>query len=815
MNSHVLLEDNRADDRTADDLLQAYRRKRRFALTPEPPGGAWQDARSSRFVVQLHHARHRHFDLRLQVGAVLRSWAVPRGPSRDPQAKRLAIETEDHPLEYADFEGVIPQGEYGGGRMTIWDRGFWQADGDPVHALRRGRLGFTLYGKRLSGHWWLHRTSNAGSSRARQWLLIKSRDGASVDNDIADDRPLHAATARARARRTSLPDHTALQLAVPATAPPPGRHWLHELKYDGYRLMMLRDGDSVRLLSRNGLEWTPRLPHVVSALRGLRCTSVVLDGELVVLDAQGCSDFSKLQQAMSRGASAAGTLAIAFDLLLLDGRDCRHLPLTQRRKLLAQLLTGAAGDRAEEDTTLRIAAALPGHGGKAFEAACSLKFEGVIAKDRRAPYASGRSGYWRKVKCVRSDEFVVIGRTQAKGYHRDLGALLLAVPEGHGRWRYVGRVGSGFSDAEQRLLRDELRPAQTVPVLTNPDAVPTPDRARTTWVRPALVVEVHHRGLTGDGLLRQASYKGLRPDKSITDLSAAPMPRPSAANRSLPLALTHPQKTIFTHPKLSKADIAHYYMSVAEQILPEIQRRPIALLRCPDGVDGTCFFQRHLSAGFGPKVHEIRHNDSRAIYIEDLDGLIALVQMGTVEIHAGQATIDRPGFPDRMVFDIDPGTGVRWHRVVAAARTIRERLLSVRLQSFVRTSGGKGLHVVVPLEPVSPVETVKAFAQALARTLAAEQPETFVAVAGESRRRNRIFIDYLRNGRDAWAVASYSLRARKRAPVATPLHWRELSRLGASDHYGAGNVRKRLARLRSEPWQGFDELRQTLPGGTA
>lgn len=808
MNAPLLLDD-RVADADVGERLQTYRRKRRFSLTPEPAGGAWQDARSSRFVVQRHHARHRHFDLRLQVGSVLRSWAVPRGPSRDPAVKRLAVEVEDHPLEYANFEGEIPQGEYGGGHVAIWDRGFWQADGDPVQSLQRGHLGFTLYGERLRGHWWLQRTLPAGRGKTRQWLLIKSRDGSAVAEDVADDVPLPAnPRAPATAVRTVLPDHAALQLAVRATTPTLGRHWLHELKYDGYRLMMQRDGDAVGLRSRNGLDWTPRLPHLAAAVRELPCDSAVLDGELVVVDAAGRSDFGRLQQAMARDASTGDTVCVVFDLLWLDGRDLRQQSLTQRRKTLARLLAGAR-------TPLRFAEALVGHGTKAYEAACSAGFEGIVSKDRRAPYAAGRSGYWRKLTCARSDEFVVIGRTAGRAVHRRIGALLLATPGADGNWRYVGRVGSGLDDASQQLLLDTLSTVRTPPALSNPDMLPA-DADGTVWTQPACVVEVRYRGITDDGLLRQPSYKGLRPDKSTSDLQAPVMPRKRASDdttRRAFVALTHPHKTVFKTPRLTKSDVADYYATVARRMLPQLRGRPIALLRCPDGVGKDCFFQRHLTAGFGEAVRESGQGRERVLHIDDLDGLLALVQMGTVEIHAGQTTVANPAMADRMVFDIDPGRGVAWERIVAAAHTIRERLLSVRLQSFVRTSGGKGLHVVVPLNPAVPVATARSFAQALARTLAAEHPDEFVAVAGEARRRQRIFIDYLRNSRGGWAVASYSLRARSGAPVATPLRWRELSSVGASDRYDAASVRRRLARLQRDPWQGYGELRQSLPDG--
>lgn len=809
--------------------LGEYRRRRRFPETPEPAAAArpLRTATAPRFVVQLHHARRRHFDFRLEVRGTLRSWAIPKGPSHDPAAKRLAVEVEDHPLEYGDFEGEIPQGHYGAGTVAIWDRGRWEPEGDPDRALREGRLAFTLHGERLHGRWTLVRTGGKAAAASRQpnWLLIKSKDMWTQPGDVADDRPLNSTTEdfashakpvrpkppRKRSKAATMPGPEDLQLARPVDAAPTGEDWLHEVKYDGYRVLARRRGRSVSLLSRNGLDWTLRLSHVASAVRRLDCRDAVLDGELVALDARGHSSFDRLQRQMSTAGRPEQTALFVFDLLYLDGEDLRNRPLDHRKRALARLL-GDTGQGA-----LRPADHIAGHGDEAFRAACAQGLEGIISKARDGAYRSGRSGEWLKVKCVASDEFAVIGYTAGKGTRGPIGALLLARPDG-AQWRYAGRVGTGFDGDTLELLRTTLKLRKRPPALLNPPMRKTLDGATPVWVEPRTVIEVHHRGMTADGLLRQASLKGLRPDKSVADLREPTDARSPTAPSSAPVHLTHRDRSIFDTPRITKQQLADFYGDLAEPLLRGIRRRPISLMRCPDGVGGECFFQRHLTAGFPDAIHEAtvpsaRGGTRKVLYIENREGLIALVQMGVVEIHAWGATIDDIDRPDQIVLDLDPGPQVSWSRVVAAARSLRARMQGLGLDSFVRTSGGKGLHVVIPLLADAGWSTVKAFAQAVARAYAAEQPREFVAIAGERNRRNRIFIDYLRNSRSASSVASFSLRARPGAPAATPLSWDELGRVRSADQYGYANLRQRLRRLEADPWEGFEAVqrRQRLP----
>lgn len=801
--------------------LAEYLRKRDFAATPEPASaGRARASKAAHFVVQLHHASHRHFDFRLQIGDTLHSWAIPKCPSLDPAVKRLAVEVEDHPLDYGDFEGEIPAGHYGAGTVAIWDRGRWQPEeGDAASAVRAGHLKFRLDVERLRGSWALVRTRSRGG-RA-QWLLIKHRDAFAREGDVADDRPLgdgaaapKPAPSQSRSRSGApLPGPDDLQLARHVDAAPRGAHWQHEVKYDGYRLLLCRDGRRVRLLSRNGLDWTARLPHIAEALRALPARRLALDGELVAPALQGPAAFAALQAAMAPGGDTGALLVRAFDLLHLEGEDPRPRPLAERRALLETLLAAAP------DARIAPSERVSGDGKAAWARACRTGMEGLISKDLRAPYHAGRGDSWRKLKCVNGDDYAVIGYTAGKGARAALCALLLARPEGD-RWRYFGRVGSGFSTSVLKSLRESLRPRAKAPELINPPSRADLQGATPVWVAPRQVVEVAYRGLTGEGLLRQASLRGLRPDKRVAELRESdrePAPAPAKASKAVASAavtLSHPERLVFRKPAIRKQQLADFYTGIADWLLPGIRQRPISLLRCPDGAAGTCFFQRHLSSGFHDAVHEVLLPDGRSgrqvIHIDDAEGLRALVQMGVIEIHAWGSTIDDLQRASRLVFDLDPGAGVEWRRVIAAARCLRERLGAVGLESFVRTSGGKGLHVVVPLAPAADWDSAKAFAQALARVLAAEQPDDFVAVAGERNRKGRIFIDYLRNSLTASAIASYSLRARPGAGVATPLAWEELGRLHSPAQYHFGNLSRRLARLR-DPWADIEKLRQSLP----
>lgn len=843
--------------------LSEYRRKRDFAATPEPAprkggrGSTAPEAAPRRYVIHLHHARSRHFDLRLQVGNTLRSWAVPKGPSLDPANKRLAVEVEDHPLDYGNFEGTIPEGHYGAGKVWIWDEGDWTPGGDPAKLLKAGRLHFDLHGSRLHGGWSLVRTHLGG--KRPQWLLMKSRDEAARKGDEADDTPLaqwlkrHPTATPARpkvkaakkrkkssAKRSALPASIGLQLAKLTERAPAGADWLHEVKFDGYRVLLWRDGDEVRITSRGDQDWTQKLERAAAALRTLPCASCVLDGELVATDAEGRSNFGLLQRRFGEDDQRDSLSVMIFDLLYLDGEDLRPLPQLQRKERLAALLEDVAAP-------LQLTSFVTGHGPKVAEQACANGLEGIISKAASAPYGDGRSEAWLKIKCVQSDEYAVIGYTTGKGSRAALGALLLATPDAERKsgWRYIGRVGTGFDSA---MIEDLLHRFKSAPRPKNLENIPGRAELRgasPVWVKPELVVETEFRGLTEDGLLRQASLKGLRLDRSIRSLEssrrniarthfplrkAAPrtldpeveMPAPAhsrgkrKAGAKAPTAevqLSHPERVLFEKPRITKRDLAGFYTNIADFILPGLVNRPLLLMRCPDGAAGACFFQKHLSPGFPRSVREVMDpaEKTRWVYVDSLEGLHGLVQMNCLEFHVWGSTVSDLDHADRLVMDLDPAPGVPWKAVIKCALELRRRLQDLKLQSYVRTSGGKGLHLVVPVKPAADWETAKSFAHALAETLAQEQPERYVSTASKAKRGGKIFIDYLRNGRGSTAVASYSLRNRPGAPIATPLGWDELPRLRAPDHYDYDNIRRRLSRLGADPWIGIDKLRQSLP----
>ena len=796
-------------------------------------------------MIHLHHARRRHFDLRLQVGGVLRSWAVPKGPSRDPSIKHLAVEVEDHPLSYGSFEGTIPEGHYGAGTVAIWDEGTWSTEGSAAQQIGDGHLRFELHGSRLRGRWSLVRTRmQAGKP---QWLLIKGDDEFVVPDDVADDTPLsewkaeHHVEAPSRAKRSShganapslpTPDQFELELARLHERAPQGEDWLHEVKYDGYRMLAWRRGRELQLLSRNRLDWTEKLPVIADAILGLDCRSCVLDGELVVFDEHGRSRFDLLQKQFNLAQAQTVRYAV-FDLLALNGDDLRDAPLLERKAALSRLLD--ANDPAT--SPLVVSGFLRGNGALAYQRACEAGLEGVISKSVDAPYRGGRGDSWRKLKCIDSDEFVIVGYTPGKGSRGALGSLLLAEPRGK-TWRYVGRVGTGMDSAMLERLHDQLKVAKGKPELIDAPNAKQLRGAKPTWVQPGIVVEVEFRGRTGDDFLRQAAFKGLRPDKSLADLrdsdrgkeatamASAKSPSKSAARKGSPrkqaagepaINLTHPDRVLIEKPRVTKRALAEFYASIAEHLLPGVVGRPLSLVRCPDGAGNECFFQKHPMTGMPDAigVGDARSAEGKQqdyVYVNDIEGVIGLVQMNVIEIHPWGSTIADLEHPDRLVFDLDPDTGVEWSRVRDAARLVRERLQAVGLESFLRTTGGKGLHVVVPLNPRPDWDTAKAFTQALARMLEHESPKDFVSVATKNRRKGRIFVDYLRNARGSTAVASYCLRARPGAGVATPLRWEELSRLKSGAQYTFSNLARRLKTSKQDPWQGFDEIRQALPG---
>ncbi|MFY2763502.1 DNA ligase D [Arenimonas sp. MALMAid1274] len=842
--------------------LDEYDRKRNFSRTAEPRGkSAHQAGAAPIFVVQLHHARARHFDFRLQVGGALASWAVPKGPSLRPGERRLAVQVEDHPLDYAGFEGIIPEGNYGAGDVRVVDHGTWQPEGDAARAIKKGKLDFTLHGTHLKGHWTLVRTGSGG--KRAQWLLMKRSDDQARDTDL--DTLVHAAapatsvraSAKAR-RRTAAPEpKTAaaapkkargtaatsrwaqralklagakpagkgappLQLATLSEKAPAGDDWLHEVKWDGYRLLASRSGDTLRLESRNGTDWTGRFPDLEKVLLSLPVHSLRLDGELVVLDERGRSDFARLQRSL-QGTDPAPVCCIAFDLLQLEGVDLTGVAQLERKRLLEAVLAK------KPSPLLAYSQHIVGHGPEVFAASQRQGLEGILSKRVDAPYVDGRSRHWLKVKHHDGTEAVVVGYTAPQRSRTGLGSLMLALREGRG-WRYVGRVGTGMDEATLKDLRRRLEAMkQDAPVLELPAHVPLSSRA-ITWVRPTLVVEVAHRGWGKEGLLRQASFLRERLDKSGGADDAAPAKARSARVAAKPgkasgkgkaaepakSRLTSPDRVVFKSPRLTKRDVADYYATVAPWLLPGIVGRPLSVLRAPDGVPGETFFQKHGGPGFGDAVHaiDVREKSGRRqpyLAIDDADGLLALVQMNALEFHPWGAHSGHLEEPERIVFDLDPGPGVGWKAILAAARAVRDQLAELGLESFPLLSGGKGVHVIVPLARGHDWDHAKSFAEAIARLLALREPGAYVATASKQRRQGRIFIDWLRNGRGATSIAAWSLRARPGAAVAMPVRWQDLSRLTGADHFRLPAARRRAATLKAHPWGDYSALDQHLP----
>ncbi len=825
------------------DPLADYRQKRDFSRTAEPkPKRGKGDGRQ--FVVQKHDARRIHYDLRLELGGTLKSWAVTRGPSLIVGEKRLAVRTEDHPMEYLDFEGNIPKGEYGGGAMIVWDRGRWAAAFDPEKGLAKGHLEFTLDGSRLKGRWHLVRMRPRPGEKKEQWLLIKAEDEFSRPagaSDITEEttsflsgrtteelaalnelRKDHAGRAKViEARAAPVPDASKTKGARKGILPaflepslpqvtdkaPSGSKWVHEIKYDGYRTQARIDGRDVRLLTRKGLDWTSRFPTIATAVKSLGLSSALLDGEIVVEERGGIPSFTLLQGDLKSGRNDRFRYFL-FDLLYCEGFDLTKATLLDRKSLLQRLL-----DRLPDASPLRFSEHLGEDGPKMFEHACRLGLEGIVSKRLDLPYRPGRGEHWLKVKGVLRQELIILGyvpSTVAKG---TVGALLLGYFE-KGTLFYAGRVGTGYSGEQARWLRVELdKIAAARPELGN--SLPAGAEKGVRWAKPRLVCEVEYGGWTADRLIRQSAFKGLREDRPAEEIVLEAAPEKSETRRGRPPSrgrLTHPERLLWPEQGVTKEGLAEFYADIADWILPHLAGRVLSLVRCPSGVSGKCFFAKHAWHGLSQAVRRVDVGEKeKMLTLDSFDGLIELVQAGVVEIHPWGSTVAHLEAPDRLIFDLDPGEDVPWSAVIEAAREVRGRLDEVGLASFVKTSGGKGLHVLVPIAPEAGWDEAKSFTQSIAEAMAKARPERYVATMTKAVRRGRVFVDYFRNGRGATAVAAYSTRALPLATVSTPLAWDELSEGIRADHFKIGNLRQRLDVLKQAPWPGFFTLRQRLP----
>lgn len=854
--------------------LEKYHQKRDFAVTKEPRGAKGTRSGKLSFVVQKHAARRLHYDFRLELDGTLKSWAVPKGPSLDPADKRMAVQVEDHPLDYGSFEGVIPPGQYGAGTVIVWDRGTWAPVGDPHAGYRDGKLKFALEGVKLHGHWTLVRMHGRQDQDASKpaWLLIKERDDearAAASFNIVEAMPgsvltgqrkpgagpaakatrkfprnvaIHAADAvmHPAAKAASLPLMLAPQLATLVDkAPADNGEWLYEVKFDGYRLLARIDGKEVRLFTRNGHDWTARLRGLAKAVATLGLRSGWLDGEIVITDKHGRTDFQALQNAFE-STKVDGVRYFLFDVPYCNGSDLRRVPLSARRDLLRRMLADRPSD------LLRFSESFEASSSELLPAACKLGLEGVIGKRADAPYVSARARSWIKLKCAQRQEFVVVGYTDPAGSRQGIGALLLGVHDERGQLRYAGKVGTGFDAQTLSTLRRKLDALRQDASPLRAGAAATPaGRMQSHWVKPKLVAEVSFGSWTQEGRVRHAVFHGLRADKAPKAVSveraapaepegkAAPHAAQShksakntgttqasntepASRTSAPsrVRISHAKRVIDDSTGLTKGDLIAYYEAIAPLLLPHLRGRPVALVRGPGGIGGELFFQKHGDTLRMPGINALDPalwpGHPPLLEIATEAGIVAAAQFNVIEFHTWNASKRRIAQPDRVVFDLDPGEGVPWDHVREGAAMLKVVLDELGLRGFLKTSGGKGLHVVVPISPRHDWEIVKDFARHLVSHMAKIVPSRFVAKSGPRNRIGKTYVDYLRNGFGATTVAAFSARARPGLGVSVPLAWTELDAITSSAQWTVTNLHERIGKQRKDPWAGYATTRQTL-----
>jgi bifunctional non-homologous end joining protein LigD len=908
-----------------DKQLARYREMRDFKLTSEPSGQAKKTSAKSGesalpFVIQKHAASHLHYDFRLGWNGVLKSWAVAKGPSYVTADKRLAVQVEDHPMEYGGFEGIIPQGQYGGGTVMLWDEGTWEPQAghaDVDAGLRSGSLKFTMHGKKMKGNWALVRMGGkaAGNEKKPNWLLIKEHDQfeqTASDEPVTEAQPNSVVTGRsleqiaasedhvwnskdtagggrawhrndtppAPAKKSStkprtapankssasaakknsansshqtdfivppagtpkedLPAFVSPQLAMQSTEPSNVAGWLHELKLDGYRIQARKQGSEVQLLTRNGLDWTHRMKTIADEVKALPAKSLLLDGEVVVLADDGTTSFADLQAAFQEGVRRPLTYFV-FDLLHLDGHNLRGLPLIERKALLA-LLLHSAGE------FVRLSEHLEGGGETIFRKACDLQAEGIISKRAQAKYISGRTNDWLKVKCIREQEFVIGGFTLPSKGHAGIhgvGALLLGYYDNADKLIYAGRTGTGFTEKTHKLLRTQLEKLRrTTSPFANP---PSEARKGAIWVAPQLVAQVRFATWTADDLVRQASFKGLREDKPANEVhketaTAAPpanarraashsaanpiaaksSARPSATRlieesptQSAPVRLTHPDKIFDEESHLTKQQLADYYWAIAPHMLPFVAGRPLSLVRCPEGSGQPCFFQKHVNHMLPPGIESVDVPDKKTgkpepyITLRTPEALAGLAQMGVLEVHPWGSTNTDLEHPDTIIIDLDPDTAISWRTLADSALEVRKRLKKLSLESFLKSTGGKGLHIVIPIEPKHDWPAIKQFAHSFVLELERANPALYLTKMTKVDRKDRIYLDYLRNERGATAVAAFSPRARPGVPVSLPLNWADL-RLPDRPLFQVARFNEWKNRLAHNPWKKYPRTHQRL-----
>jgi bifunctional non-homologous end joining protein LigD len=831
--------------------LARYWAKRDFALTVEPRGEHAATGEQLSFVIQKHAASRLHYDFRLELGGVLMSWALPKGPSLDPGDKRMAIHVEDHPLSYGSFEGTIPPKQYGAGTVIVWDNGRWEPIGDPQQGLAKGKLLFRLHGQKLGGLWELVKIAKGGE-RQEPWILFKKRDdfarpksaydvvSALPDSVIA--KPLNLASKGASTRKAptkksigrragapiegavkaALPETLSPQLATLATAVPSHGEWLYEIKFDGYRIMTRIAKGKAMLITRGGHDWSARMPELVREIEQMGIVSGWLDGEIIALDDQGVPSFNRLQQSFNcRTSTASGIVYFVFDLPFLGGYDLRDVALKNRREVLKALLA----DKGREH--VKFSADFEADPASILESACRLDLEGVIAKRADAPYVSRRSECWLKLKCKLRQEFVVAGYTDRSDGAAQIGSLLLGVFDDHGTLVSVGSVGTGWSTQEARDLKLGLAKIEraTVPFAAG---VGKPGRwskrvaGSERWVEPRTVAEVEFAEWTPDGQIRHASYVGLREDKPakavrretarrLTDTA----PMKSAGKTAVGGAkITHGERVIDASTGATKLDLLRYYESAADWLLPHLKGRPCSLVRGPNGVTGELFFQKHGEKIGIPGIIELPASlwpgHAALLEVASTEALSGAAQMNVIEFHTWNSTVKKIAQPDRMIFDLDPGEGTAWPQIQEAAALVQTLLDQLGLECWLKTSGGKGLHVVVPLTPKFDYDTVKAFSQAVVQHLAKTIPSRFVAKSGPANRVGKLFVDYLRNGFGATTASAFSARARPGLGVSMPVAWDDLARLSGGAQWTIFTAREHLSFQTIDPWAGYWKKKQSL-----
>lgn len=789
--------------------LEKYQKMRDFSKTMEPKGKVGKKKSSRlKFVVQEHHASHLHYDFRLELDGVLKSWAVPKGPSLDPKVKRLAMQTEDHPLGYEKFEGEIPEGEYGAGEVFLYDTGTWKSEvPDPLKALQEGELKFTLKGEKLKGSFVLVKVKYRGSKNS--WLLIKHKDEFAVSGKKAEVHRIANYGSRNEKHKKKVhkmgrdpwPGFIPPELPLLVDQAPGGSEWIHEMKFDGYRLQIHLHKKKLHLFTRNGHDWKKKFPTLSKSLQSLEVDDAIIDGELVSLDKKGRSNFQDLQNKL-KGSADKDLIFYGFDLLYLNGRDLRDLPLHERKTLLRTILRN-------EDPLLRYSDEVKTSGQDFFELSCEHELEGIVSKDANSKYRSGRNSSWVKVKCQNRQEFVIGGWTKPRGERTGLGALLVGYYEGD-EFRYAGKVGTGFTDKTLRDLKKKLSQRE---IKRNPFDHTFQKNSDLHFVEPEMICEVKFANWTKEKILRAPVFIALRSDKEPHDIHLDIAQEANVKKNDLKL-ISSPEKILFKADGTTKIEVAQYYDKVASLMLPYMEERPLSLVRCPQGSEKGCFYQKHFTGNNPDSFHTfpVEEDSGEGIYVSvnSKEGILNLIQLNAYEIHAWNSRKEDYLHADQIIFDLDPGPGVSWKNVIESAFEVKELLEDLDLKSFVKLTGGKGLHIHVPIEPRYSWDEVKSFALTVAKELESRDPKRYVTNMSKAKRKGKIFIDYLRNGHGATAVVPYSLRAKEKSFVALPIEWSELRRVKSPQQYDLKKTLSKIKRRKRDPWEEMNGLSQRI-----